>query len=99
MGWLAGEPAPAGASPEEGRMGTRVVVTCSRCGAELPLLPAFGSGADLQQWLGSVCPACGKVYCATCCSACAEGPAECPSCGTPTVAARSAALHEAGVLR
>jgi hypothetical protein len=77
-------------------MGTRVVVTCSVCGSELGLLPAFGAGEEFQRWLGSACASCGRAYCAECVPV--GGSAPCPGCGGPTQEATLGALREAGVL-
>jgi hypothetical protein len=77
-------------------MGTRVVVTCSSCGKELPLLPAFMPGEEFRQWFGNVCGACGRTFCSECIPV--GGPTPCPTCGEPTEAAQLGSLREAGVV-
>ncbi len=77
-------------------MEPRVVVTCSSCSKELPLLPAFAPGGEFRLWLGNVCVACGRAYCSECISV--EGPAPCPSCGEPTQAAQLDSLRRAGLV-
>lgn len=77
-------------------MGTRAIVTCSRCGRELPLLSAFIPGEDFRQWFGNACSSCGGVYCSQCITV--GGPTPCPGCGEPTQAAQLAVLRDAGVI-
>ena len=77
-------------------MGTRVVVRCSVCGKELPLLPAFIPGAEFRQWYGNACTTCGRVYCPECIAV--GRPTRCAACGEPTKGTALPILREAGVL-
>jgi DNA-directed RNA polymerase subunit RPC12/RpoP len=77
-------------------MAIRVIVTCSTCSKELPLLPAFSPGEEFQLWLGNVCLACGRAYCSECISV--TGPTPCPTCGGPTEAAQLDTLRRAGIV-
>ncbi|GEM_PF-5433759 len=77
-------------------MATRVVVSCSSCTKELPLLPAFSAGGEFRLWHGSVCTSCARVYCSECLPTAGSPP--CPSCGRPTEPAQLDALRRAGVI-
>jgi len=77
-------------------MATRVIVTCSSCARELPLLPAFSPGEAFQLFLGNVCLACGRAFCSECISV--TGPSPCPTCGEPTQAAQLDSLRRAGIV-
>lgn len=76
-------------------MATRVVVTCSSCSRELPLLPAFAPGEEYRLWHGNVCTACARAYCSDCLPG---GQAPCPRCGAPTQPAQLDVLRRAGVV-
>ena len=77
-------------------MASRVIVTCSSCTRELPLLPGFSAGDEFRLWHGNVCLDCGRTYCAECISI--AGPTPCPACGEPTEAAQVDALRRAGIV-
>ncbi len=77
-------------------MATRVVVTCSSCGEELPLLPAFRTGDAYRLWHGSACLTCGRAYCVRCVDPGDAAP--CPVCGEPTRSASLDVLRDAGIV-
>lgn len=77
-------------------MATRVVVTCSTCGGELPLLPAFRPGEGYRLWHGSACVRCGRAFCVRCLET--ADAASCPACDGPTQPASLDVLRRARVV-
>jgi hypothetical protein len=69
-------------------------IQCSKCGKPLLYLPVQIPDPDLEQWHGNVCTACNRVFCPDCIQV--GGPAPCPNCGQPTLAAQRMNLRKAG---